>query len=374
MEPGYIKYVVKERTKAPSKEIQDKPHPKDTFNVWVTGCSHTLGGVRKGVLPISKAISQSEFGDKHGAHPFFWDIMLHLGDLGSHHDVPNEFLGKLIQEQFTVGKKHQRLQIYNLMGNHDSTPDSNAWFRTWIDPMGENTTISGVDNSKRKFPVEGTYERYKFETGNILFLMLSDRNDFDLPQGRNSSPFGFPAGTVTKATFEWWKEQVENNQDKIIITCHHHMLKNTTVGSGPFEGVDHRFHSPNSPDDAKGSSYLYFVGENADASDFADYLENHPGAIDMWLGAHTHIGPNDSISGRTYCEQKYGTWFVNCAVLGTMGRKTSPQSSRLLNFVNNSNVVNMEFYIHDGKGLFESGYYEPARRTLILSKKVIVPN
>jgi hypothetical protein len=30
---------------------------------------------------------------------------------------------------------------------------------------------------------------------------------------------------------------VENNPDSIIISLHHHMLKETTVASGPWEGL-----------------------------------------------------------------------------------------------------------------------------------------
>ena len=75
------------------------------------------------------------------------------------------------------------------------------------------------------------------------------------------------------------------------------------------------------------------------------------------MGAHTHIGPNDSIAGRTYCEKKYGTWFVNNAILGQMGRKTSAPSSRLYSFVNGTQEVNLEYYIHDGHGLYDLGFY-----------------
>ena len=89
--------------------------------------------------------------------------------------------------------------------------------------------------------MEGTWERYSFQVGNILFLAMGDRNDGGPPVGRGERG-GYPAGAVTRETFEWWREQVEQNQDKIIVTAHHHMLKETTVASGPWEGVDGGYH------------------------------------------------------------------------------------------------------------------------------------
>ena len=104
-------------------------------------------------------------------------------------------------------------------GNHDAPyydQGPGSWFRKWGDPLGENTKLSGVDSARRPFPVEGTWERYRFVAGNILFLMLSDRNDVPNPVGRGHSKDkakgGFPSGAVTRETFNWWKQQVLENQ------------------------------------------------------------------------------------------------------------------------------------------------------------------
>ncbi len=56
--------------------------------------------------------------------------------------------------------------------------------------------------------------------------MLADTNDVPTPVGRGHSEAansgGYPAGAVTRETFRWWKQQVLDNQDKIIVTvCHH---------------------------------------------------------------------------------------------------------------------------------------------------------
>jgi len=47
----------------------------------------------------------------------------------------------------------------------------------WIDPTGEHTAFSGVDAGRRPYPIEGTWERYSFRVGNMLFLMMSDINE-----------------------------------------------------------------------------------------------------------------------------------------------------------------------------------------------------
>jgi hypothetical protein len=72
------------------------------------------------------------------------------------------------------------------------------------------------------------------------------------------------------------------------------MLRETTVGSGDYEGVsknaDGTFRSGkyHGPDGApEGASYLYFLGDQPKAQAFESYLAAHPGAIDLWLGGHT---------------------------------------------------------------------------------------
>ena len=53
-----------------------------------------------------------------------------------------------------------------------------------MDPTGENSEYSGVHADRRPYPVEGTWERYSFEVGNILFLVMGDRNDGGPPGGK----------------------------------------------------------------------------------------------------------------------------------------------------------------------------------------------
>ena len=208
-------------------------------------------------------------------------------------------------------QKHRREQVYNVPGNHDAPyydQGAGTWFQKWGDSLGRHTEFSGVDPERRPFPVEGTWERYRFQAGNMLFLMLADRNDAPEPVGRGHSrdgrSGGYPAGAVTRATFNWWKQQVLDNQDKIIVTMHHHALRDTTIASGRGEG-NLRYHGASGG--AEGSSYLYYLIENDDPDDFQfssdsyvfedfldDFYQQHGrGAIDLWVDFSQEKHPTD---------------------------------------------------------------------------------
>jgi phage tail protein X len=146
------------------------------FRVWATACSHVHSDLRAGRRSITEAIAQSEFGGADGGPPFDWDIMLHLGDISP------------VVEQLASARKHRIEQIYHLIGNHDASgpgEETQWWYRKWIDPEGLNPELSQVRRERRPFPIEGNWERYSFVAGNILFLMISDRNDGGPPKGRS---------------------------------------------------------------------------------------------------------------------------------------------------------------------------------------------
>jgi len=329
----------------------------DTFNLWACGCSHVHTDIKHGRESLADAIRQSEFGGEQGGPPFEWDIMLHLGDLSGQQDSPQDEHGEEVVRQFAATELHKREDIYNLLGNHDAScpgEPTQWWFKKWIDPLGLNPQVSGVHSNLRPFVTAGTWERYTITIGNMLILMLGDRNDGGPPAGRAESG-GYPAGKVTRETFEWWKSIVEANPDRIIITCHHHMLPETTVASGRWEGVEGEYHGwfdrdhhPELPDGAPiGASYLYFVGDEPDSPAFTDYLQQHPGAIDLWLGGHTHTHPDDTYGGRSHIEQKWGVTFINIAALTKyhVMNKAVPMS-RLLSFNTGSDTVKVRCYLH----------------------------
>jgi len=274
-----------------------------------------------------------------------------------------------------------------LAGNHDASPD-NRWFRTWIDPTGEHTERSCVDPRRRPYPVQGTWERYTFRVGNLVFAMMSDRNDYPPPVGRIRDGRGFggrPPGAVTVATFQWWKRLVEENQDAIVISAHHHVLKETTATSGEWEGMrrDPRTggwrsgthgYFPADGEHNKGAGYLYWLVDESqkpfhahpDAQAFERYLAEHPGAIDLWIGGHSHMTPDARVHGRTHIERKWGVNFINCSALTKYHGGAAPMS-RLLTFVDGSDEVRVQCYLHTSD-FAPQGWYPPAERLLKLNQ------
>lgn len=376
-----------------------KPNEAETFQLWVFSDAHVAtdkavsAAIRNGMEftppaaypeSLASALRQSEVGGDLGGPPFRWDIALDLGDNAGLWDLPDDEQGREVARQFGVLKHHRREQIYSVAGNHDASPGNapssagkpaNWWFRKWVDPMGENTESSGVDASRRPYAAKGSWERYSFGVGNLRFLMMSDRNDLPFPVGRREFGGGSPAGAVTSDTWAWWQENVEAAKDDIVISCHHHMLRETTVASGDFEGVSQypdgryrhgRYHGVDGV--PEGASYLYFVDEEPKAQRFEQYLEKNPGAVDLWLGGHTHTFPDDVVSGRGHVERKWGTNFVNCAQLSKYHSfVTCPPMSRHFTFTVGSPLVRVRCYLHDDTHA-PQGWYAPAERVLEFSK------
>ena len=353
--------------------------PPKTFGVWVMGCSHVGTDLSVGKREsLADAIRQSEFGGSDGGPPFDWDIALNLGDLSGAQSSPKDPEGVEVVRQYAVAKKHRREQFYDVAGNHDASGPGEptmTWFQKWIDPEGQHTDHSRVAAAQRPYPIEGTWERYAFRVGNLLFLMMSDRNDGGPPVGRGARG-GYPAGAVTGETFAWWQKAVEANRDAVIVSAHHHMLKETTVASGAWEGFSKetngqwksKYHGYFPDGGPEGASYLYFVDDKPDAQRFENYLAQHPSAIDFWLGAHTHTNPDDKLGGRSHVERKWGATFVNCAALARYhGRSRSVPMSRLLTFTEGSSEVRIQCYLHTSDHA-RQGWYEKAERTAHLSK------
>jgi len=157
------------------------------LRLWATGDSHVGTDLRRQRESLADAIRHSESGGDEGGPSFEWDIALHVGDLSGNQGSPNDEEGEEVVRQFAALKKHRREDVYNLAGNHDASGPGEPtqwWFKKWVDPTGENTEHSGVDRARRQYAIEGTWERYSFRVGNLLFLVMSDRNDSGPPVGR----------------------------------------------------------------------------------------------------------------------------------------------------------------------------------------------
>jgi hypothetical protein len=357
----------------------DDASPRKTLRVWAICCAHVGTDLRVAQREsLAEAIRQSEQGGADGGPAFDWDIAVNLGDLSGNQAGPDDEEGREVVRQYATAQKHRREQFYDVAGNHDASGPGEptmGWFRKWVDPTGEHAEFSGVDPGGRPYPVAGTWERYAFRAGNLLFLMMSDRNDGGPPVGRGARG-GYPSGAVTGETFSWWREAVEANSDAIVISAHHHMLKETTVASGPWEGYVRtadggwrsHYHGYFPDGGPEGASYLYFVDGKPDAQAFERYLAAHPNAIDLWLGGHTHTHPDDRKGGRSHVERKWDVNFVNVSALSRHhANRTTLPMSRLITFTDGSDQALVQCYLHTSQHA-PQGWYPPAERMIRLSK------
>ncbi len=352
-----------------------------TFRLWAFGDAHVGTDKARGRESLAEAITQTECGGSEGGPPFEWDIALDVGDMSGAGGPPVDFEGQEVARQFQALKKHLREDVYDICGNHDRSglKERDAWWwQKWVDPLGEHTEFSGVDATRRPYPIEGTWERYSFRVGNLLFLMMSDRNEPSQKIGRGPLR-GNPGGVVSGETFEWWKKMVEENQDSIIICVHHYVLKDTTVASGEWEGMKkdtegkwvRHYHGYFEKGTPQGASYLYWVDGKPDSGQFESYLESHPGAVALWLGGHTHTNPDDTHGGKSHIEKKWGAYFLNVSALSKYHiLQTTTPMSRLLTFADGSDEVQVQCYLHTSQ-FARQGWYDTARRTLKLSKEFL---
>ncbi len=348
----------------------------DRLELWTFSDAHVGSDADHGRASLSDAISHSERGGSEGGPAFEWDLALDMGDMSGSQGLPDDAEGELLVEQFRTSlRDHTREQVYNLAGNHDRSgldQPEHQWWRRYVDPLGEHPEVSGVDAASRPFPIEGNAERYAFEVGNVRLLMMSDINEPSQTIGRGPLG-GNPGGVVSGETFAWWVEQVEAHQDKILISAHHYLLKDTTVATGDWEGLqrdDHgrwrtHYHGYKPQGSPRGASYLYFVDSAPDSGAFESYLAEHPGAVDVWLGGHTHTHPDDRHGGKSHVEQRWGTWFVNVSALTAHHGDTCTPMSRVWSIAGDR--ARVRCYLHTSDHA-PQGWYEPAERTLQLAK------
>ena len=152
-----------------------------TFKLWAGGDAHVGTDLaRANRRSLADAILQAEQGGAEGGPPFEWDIMLDIGDLSGSQTPPDDEEGEEVVRQYSASTIHPREDFYNIVGNHDASgPDEPCqwWFRKWVDPTGDNSEYSGVHADRRPYPIEGTWERYSFQVGNVLLRPQQVRTD-----------------------------------------------------------------------------------------------------------------------------------------------------------------------------------------------------
>ncbi len=140
---------------------------------------------------------------------------------------------------------------------------------------------------------------YSVIVGNMLIICLSDETSS-------------PETNISDEAFNFWKELVINNQDKIIITMTHGYLKQ----SGLF-----------------GSSFL--PSRNINNSErFSDVLKNYK--VDIWICGHTHL--SHSFNGSVkIADDLNNTLFINVSAI--RGSRYTSAESYLFFFKKDSDEV-----------------------------------
>ena len=210
----------------------------DSFSLWFLAMRTSERTQPRADRRLADALPASEQGGDGGGPPFHWDIAIDIGDMSGGQDLPDDEEGEVVR-RFRSGKTSAREDVCNIAA---ITIAAVCLSRR---PGGGRNGLIRWGPTRRAFPAltpaavpirtTGTWERYSFTVGNVLFLLMSDINEPSQTVGRGTLG-GNPAGVVTGETFAWWREQVETHPDHIIVSAHHYMLKNTTVASGDWEG------------------------------------------------------------------------------------------------------------------------------------------
>jgi len=180
---------------------------------------------------------------------------------------------------------------YEIIGNHDLKTDRGKLFR-------------------EKLREEVNYSVLK---GNILFIFMSD------------SQRGKPT-EISDEVFNWWKDLVVNNQDKIIVVTTHAPLEDSGI---PFSSFRDR--------------------QIINSERFDEVLKEYQ--VDLWLSGHLHL-PHGMMNNIVEKDKFDGTIFVHISSIRPeiMGLKES--ESRLLTFVCGSDKVLIRVRNHkDGRFL-----------------------
>lgn len=192
---------------------------------------------------------------------------------------------------------------YEIIGNHDLKTDMGQLFR---EKLREETN-------------------YSLLKGNILFIFMSDSQ-----RGK--------ATEISKEIFNWWKDLVVNNQDKIIVVTTHAPLEDSGI---PFSSFRDR--------------------QVIDSERFTQVLKKY--RVDLWLSGHLHL-PHGMMNNIVEKDKYEGTIFVHISSIRPeiMGLKES--ESRLLTFACGSDKVLIRVRNH------KDGRFLPNQdRVFALSKK-----
>jgi hypothetical protein len=353
----------------------------DTFKLWATSDAHVVREASgEGFDParVPRESLRSAIEQVEGKDGFDYDIAFHLGDMLDYdYETLENF--QLYREQLAHSKKDPHYW-YHLGGNNDENSVlndgvaiDNEYYRKVIDPAGEFTETSGIDNQRRPFPVDGTYERYSFDVGNMRFLFLSDRNDLPAPYGRGEGGF-YVDGAITLESFRWLVRQIVTWPERILVVACHHPLKETTIATCIDDSWKGRYMTPYKPEKAlnptqrmQGVLHQIYPIAEFDTPLFHYLMSQNEGAVDMWLSGHIHHRVDETFGGRGKYARAYGGHHLNIGNLCRFRHFANIISaqSNLFSWQQGSNVVESRVFVHDHPSI-PAGFYAPEDRSLKL--------
>lgn len=355
----------------------------DGFRLWATSDAHVIReALGEGCDPdrVPRESLRSAIEQVEGPDGFDYDIAFHLGD-ALDYDYETEGSFRAFRRQLDHSRKGP-LCWYHVGGNNDENSVlndgveiDNEYYRKIIDPVGEFTATSGIDNNKRPYPVEGTYERYSFDVGTLRFLFLSDRNDLPAPYGRGEGGF-FVDGAITLESFKWLVRQVITYPDRILVVSCHHALKDTTIGTrmdDSWKGQYMTWHKAGTSlkptQRMQGVLHQIYPIAEFDTPLFHYLMSQNSGAVDLWLSGHIHHRVDETFGGRGKYAAAYGGHHLNIGNLCRFRHFVniiSAQSNQFTWQIGSDQLLSRVF-VHDHPSI-PAGFYPPQDRTLKLKR------
>lgn len=197
------------------------------------------------------------------------------------HTTDEETFDWYVQEK----KKSYITKWYEIIGNHDLKSDRGKLFK---EKLREDIN-------------------YSVTYGNMLFIFLSD----DL-RGKPTE--------VSDEIFDWWKELVISNQDKIITVVTHAPLEGSKI---PFSEHEDR--------------------QVVNSERFQKVLKEY--TVDLWLSGHLHL-PNEFTNTVNRNDKFKNTLFVHISSIRPEFLGLKHSQSRVLDFLCGENIVNIKSRDH----------------------------
>lgn len=355
-----------------------------TFGIWAFSDQHVSADTGR----LQQAVQQIDNET--------WDIALNLGDAFKA-DAAGDTEGQQWVSELDNFTNHNISSVYSIMGNHDANDESdpvgpNYYFQKYVDPAGNNPTTSKIVNAYRPYAINALgnddYASFYLKIGNMLIIMLGDRNEGPPPMGEDGLGTGSAnfraSGGLTLAEWNAFTSLVENNTDKIIIVCSHQGIRDTTIGTGndEFFPAFYRMADPYSayPDrfgditEAKKAGYIAYIENTLYEDTINTWITQNGQYIDLWMTGHYHRKINDSWAGRTRFANAFGTNFLNIASVNSILHNyywgLLESKSNLIEI--KGSTMTIRTYIHyDQNGIIPQGFYNEETITLQLKRRLI---